>query len=104
MRTVIESPTFQKQAEKIWSEAERWDFINWIAQNPTAGDIIVGAEGARKVRWMLAGGGKQGGARIIYFNQDATFSVYLLMIYTKSARSTVTAQEIKRGISNGNAL
>jgi hypothetical protein len=29
MRTVIETPTFQKQAGKIWSEAERLEFIDW---------------------------------------------------------------------------
>jgi hypothetical protein len=28
MRTVIETPTFQKQAEKIWSESERLAFID----------------------------------------------------------------------------
>lgn len=49
MRTVIETPTFQKQAERIWSDAERLDFIGWIAANPDAGDVVPGADGARKV-------------------------------------------------------
>lgn len=51
MHTVIETPTFQKQAAKLWSEAERLDFIDWIAADPLAGDVIPGAEEARKVRW-----------------------------------------------------
>lgn len=50
MRTVIETPTFQKQAEKIWSDDERLAFIDWIAANPLAGKVIPGADGARKVR------------------------------------------------------
>ena len=50
MRTVIETPIFQKQAEKLWSEAERHPFIDWIAEHPLAGDVIKGASGARKVR------------------------------------------------------
>jgi len=37
MRTGIETPTFQKQAERIWSEAECFDFITWIAANSDAG-------------------------------------------------------------------
>lgn len=37
MRTVIETPTFQKQAEKLWSEDERLAFIDWDAANPLAG-------------------------------------------------------------------
>jgi hypothetical protein len=59
-RTVIETPTFQKQAEKLWTEAERLAFIDWIAANPLAGDVIPGADGARKVRWSRTGTGKSG--------------------------------------------
>ena len=44
MRTVIETPTFQKQAEKLWAEDERLAFIDWIAANPLAGDVIPGAD------------------------------------------------------------
>lgn len=47
MRTVIETPTFQKQAAKSWSDEERLTFIAWIATNPEAGDVIPGAEGVR---------------------------------------------------------
>ena len=50
MRTIIETPTFKKLADKIWSEDERLDFIKWISLNPLAGDVIPGADGARKVR------------------------------------------------------
>lgn len=39
VRTVIETPTFQKQAEKLWTQDERLEFIDWIAENPLAGDI-----------------------------------------------------------------
>ncbi len=49
MYTVIETATFQKQAEKIWNESERIEFINWIAENAHVGDVIPGAQGARKV-------------------------------------------------------
>ncbi len=62
MHTVIETPTFQKQADKLWSEDERLDFVAWIADNSQAGEVIPGAEGARKVRWSRSGKGKSGGA------------------------------------------
>ena len=64
-RTVIDTPTFQKQAEKLWTEDERVAFINWIAANPLTGDVIAGADGAREVRWSRAGTGKSGAARVI---------------------------------------
>lgn len=53
IKTVIETPTFIKQADKIWSEVERLSFIDYIAKNPTAGDVLPNADGARKVRWQL---------------------------------------------------
>ncbi len=60
MRTVIETPTFQKAAARLWSDEERVAFIDWIAINPLAGDVIPGADGARKIRWSRSGSGKSG--------------------------------------------
>lgn len=96
MLTVIETPTFQKQADEVWSEDEREAFIDWIAENPHAGDVIQNAEGARKVRWKRAGSGKSGGARVIYFHLVDDEAVLLLMVYAKAVRETVSTQEIKR--------
>ena len=68
MRTVIETPTFQKQAAAaLWTDDEREAFIDFIAADPNAGDVIPGADGARKLRWQRPGMGKRSGARVIYF-------------------------------------
>lgn len=96
MRTVIETPTFQKQADRLWTEDERLDFIAWIAINPEAGDVIPGADGARKVRWTRPGMGKRSGARVIYFNYAEDGTVLLVMLYAKSIRGNVTSDEIGR--------
>jgi hypothetical protein len=40
MRTVAETPVFARYAAEVWSEAERQEFINFIAANQEAGDII----------------------------------------------------------------
>jgi hypothetical protein len=34
MRTVSETPMFQKYAEEFWNEEERLEFISWLALNP----------------------------------------------------------------------
>jgi hypothetical protein len=68
MRTVAETAVFEKYAAEIWSEGDRQAFINWIAANHDAGDVIAGSGGCRKVRWIRGGMGKRGGARVIYFN------------------------------------
>jgi len=95
MRTVVEYPTFQKQAARLWSDTEREEFINWIAAHPTAGDVVPGAQGLRKVRWTRAGTGKSGGVRVIYFNQTVLQQVWLLAVYAKADRVNMHAAEMK---------
>ncbi len=51
-----------RQAEKVWSDAEREEFVSYIAANPKAGDVIPETGGVRKVRWNREGSGKRGGA------------------------------------------
>ena len=93
---MIETPTFQKQAARLWSDEERLAFIDWIAVNPLAGDVIPGADGARKVRWSRAGSGKSGGARVIYFNLTEQEVVILVAVYAKAERANMLPAEIKK--------
>ena len=65
--TVAETPLFVRQAEQVWPGAEREEFVDFIAGNPEAGDLISETGGVRKVRWSRAGSGKRGGVRVIYF-------------------------------------
>ena len=96
MFTVIETPTFQKQVAKVWTEAERLEFIAWIAANLTAGDVIPGADGARKVRWAVQGKGKRGGARVVYFNLSDDELVLLVAVYAKADKTNILPNEIER--------
>ena len=61
MYTVSETEIFQRYAANVWSELERTEFINWIAANPLACDVVPGSNGCRKVRWSRGGMGKRGG-------------------------------------------
>ena len=94
MKTVVETATFRKQADRLWTEDERLDFIAWIAANPDAGDVIPGADGARRVRWAASGRGKRGGARVIYFQMNEDH-LCLVAVYVKAERSNMTPNEIK---------
>ena len=82
--TVAQTSVFQKHAAQIWSDDELDQFVNWIALNPLAGDVIPGSGGIRKVRWAASGRGKRGGARVIYFNVMKQGTIWLLMAYTKA--------------------
>lgn len=94
MKTVLETDTFKKQVDKIWSEEERLTFISYISANPNAGDVIPNADGARKIRWSAENKGKRGGSRVIYFNLDADI-LCLVAIYKKAAKENMKPTEIK---------
>jgi len=103
VRTVAETPIFQKYASDVWSDTERIEFINWIANNPEAGDVIPGSGGCRKVRWSSAGQGKRGGARVIYFNATEA-AIWLLIVYKKAKFDnlpTAFLAELKKGVEGG---
>jgi len=103
VRTVAETPIFQKYASDVWSDAEHIEFINWIANNPEAGDVIPGSGGCRKVRWSSAGQGKRGGARVIYFNATEA-AIWLLIVYKKAKFDnlpTAFLAELKKGVEDG---
>lgn len=102
MRTVAETPIFQRYAADVWSDGERIEFINWIALHPEAGDVIPGSGGCRKVRWSASGRGKSGGARVIYFNAVEQ-TIWLLIVYTKSKFDNLPTSflaELKQGVED----
>ena len=84
MLTVIETPVFLRYAAKVWDDAEREDFITWLAEHPDAGDVIAATDGLRKVRWSRPGMGKRGGVRVIYMWRNKHGELVLLTVYAKA--------------------
>ena len=91
MLTVAETAVFVRYAAEVWSDAEREAFISWIAANPSAGDVIPGSGGCRKVRWTRQGQGKRGGARVIYFVASGQ-TIWLLIVYAKAKFDNLPAE------------
>ena len=95
MHTVVETLLFQRQWPLYWTEEERGAFAAYIAEYPTAGDVVPGSGGIRKVRWGRAGSGKSGGVRVIYFTRNAEGEVVLLTLYAKSKTDNLTGPKLK---------
>ena len=95
MLTVVETPLFERQWPHYWSEEERGEFAAYIADNPTAGDVVPESGGIRKVRWRRAGSGKSGGVRVIYFTRLSEGLVVLLTLYAKAKTDNLTGQKLK---------
>lgn len=97
--TVVETPEFLSATDRLMSEDERTVLVDYLAWNPTAGDLIVGTGGVRKLRWRLAGRGKRGGARVIYFHHSPGMPLFVLTAYAKNERADLNQRdrnELKR--------
>jgi len=98
MQTVAETPTFTRQADKLFSEGERRELIDHLAENPLAGDEIPGTGGVRKLRFAALGRGKRGGVRVIYFYSGEDIPLYALLAYAKSSKADLNPSE-RRAVS-----
>lgn len=91
--TVVETEEFLRQARPLMSDAEREALVAFLGANPEAGKIVAGAGGVRKVRWGLAGRGKRGGARVIYYYHSQRLPLFLLSAYPKNEKANLTNAE-----------
>ncbi len=88
--TVVETKMFERHAADCMTDDEREEFVDHIARHPDAGTIIRGAGGVRKVRWAVGSGGKSGGVRVIYYFMDETVPIYLLTVFAKSQKVSLS--------------
>jgi hypothetical protein len=91
--TIVETPEFLSAAHGLLDDAERALLVDYLASNPTGGDLIAGSGGVRKLRWRLSGRGKRGGARVIYFYHNRRMPLFLLTAYAKNQRSDLSQAE-----------
>lgn len=93
--TIAETQEFIKQVDKIWTQDERLEFFEYLANNPLEGDVIPKAHGLRKIRWLAKGHGKQGGARVIYYNMLADGIIVAVAIYAKNQTENLPQKTLK---------
>jgi len=91
--SVVETPEFLSATRKLMTDDERVLLVDYLAYNPASGDLIPGTGGVRKLRWGLAGRGKRGGARVIYFHHDAGMPLFALTAYAKNERADLSQQD-----------
>ena len=90
---IIETPTFTRMITAFLNDEDYRILQHILAANPEAGDIIRGGGGIRKIRFALPGKGKRGGVRVIYYWQKSKDSIFMLIAYIKSKKSTLTTEE-----------
>jgi hypothetical protein len=93
MQTVVETPSYLKAAEAIFTPSERQDIVAMIAADPECGEVMQGTGGFRKVRVGRAGMGKRGGARVVYIVRNEAFPIFLITAYPKNEKDNLTKKE-----------
>ena len=66
-----------------------------LLANPGAGDLSPRSGGLRKIRVGVAGRGKRGGARVIYYWVTAKSQIYMLVAYAKNVQEDLTEDQLR---------
>src|ERR1700722_14792310 len=93
MQTVVETPPYLADAERLFSEDERTAIIDTVSADPQCGVVIPGTGGVRKVRVAASGRVKRGGARVIYLFGGDDVPVFLLAVFAKNEKSDLSPAE-----------
>jgi len=96
IRQFIETTIFTKHWNKMGlNDNDLLELQNYIINNTSAGDLIVGTGGARKIRYALPHKGKSGGARVIFVDIILKKHIHLLLCYAKGKQDNLTPEQKK---------
>jgi len=91
----FETTVFTNQITSLLDDESYAEFQQVLVADPEAGNLIPRTGGLRKVRWRLAGSGKSGGIRIIYY-LVCTNQIFLLFAYTKGKQENLTEDQVRK--------
>lgn len=104
MFTFIETRLFTRLIGEYLSDDEYLQLQSALAESPEAGAVIPGSGGIRKLRWGLAGRGKRGGLRVIYYLRPREDVIWMLTLYPKNVAENIPThvlRQIRQEIENG---
>ena len=103
MLTFVETRLFTSLVDQYLSDDEYAELQQALTANPDAGDVIRGSGlnkcqhvGVRKLRWGLAGRGKRGGIRVIYYLRSRQGEVWMLTLYAKNEVESIPGHVLKK--------
>lgn len=96
MMSFVETRLFTRMVGDYLSDDE-YGALQWaLAKDPEAGDLVKGSGGVRKVRWSVAGRGKRGGVRVIYYARTHLSEIWMLTIYAKNVAESIPANVLRQ--------
>ena len=92
----IETSIFSRMIYKYITDDEYSNLQNMLFMNPSTGKMIRGTGGLRKLRWAKQGRGKSGGIRIIYYWNKNESEIWLLTVYGKNERDSISSHILNK--------
>jgi hypothetical protein len=89
----VETRQFTARVLALLTDEEYRELQSELAGRPDAGVLIPGTGGLRKLRFGMAGRGKRGGVRTIYFWAQGPSTILLLYIFAKNERDDLSAAQ-----------
>jgi len=91
----LETPIFTRAVVEHLSDEDYRALQLALLLRPNVGARIRGSGGLRKIRWSLAGRGKRGGLRVIYYWEETSETFYMLYVYPKNEQEDLTPQQLR---------
>jgi hypothetical protein len=92
----IETSVFTRLLYTYLTEDEYVGLQGFMLKYPETGNVVPGSGGVRKLRWGMAGKGKRGGVRVIYYFKKQDDEIWLLTLYGKSDIENIPAHILKQ--------
>jgi len=102
--TVVETPSFLRDAKTKLDDGEREELVFFLASNPEAGTVMPETGGVRKLRWAREGKGKRGGYRVVYYYCSDSIPLFIIAIFGKNEKSDLTQAERNQAVKLTHAL
>lgn len=86
---------YDRHAHALMTQAERKSAEDAIALDPGRWPVVRESGGCQKARIPLAGRGKSGGARIVYFFAASRGFIAFIDVYAKNEKENLSPREQK---------
>lgn len=92
---IIRTRVYERKSAKLLTDAEILAAEQEIAAQPERWPVVAGTGGIRKARAAKGASGKSGGVRIMYYFWATETVIYLLDVYAKNQKETLSAADKK---------
>lgn len=96
MLMFVETPLFSRLVHDYISDVEYAALQAELALRPDAGTVVPGSGGVRKIRWGVAGRGKRGGVRVVYFVRTHLGKIWMPTIYAKNEMGSMSPTALRK--------